>query len=105
MNLTSKQRAYLKGLAADMDPILQIGKSGVSPETVESLDQIFNTHELIKAAVLKNCMEDVRMVADKLSSRTHSDVVHVIGHRIVLYKPFQENPVIVLPRAPKKKDI
>lgn len=96
--MTSKQRSYLKGLAMNIDPVFQIGKSSVTPENVDAILEVFNTHELIKVAVLKNCADDPKEIANRISERTHSQVVQVIGKKLVLYKPFKENPKIVLPR-------
>ena len=97
MTLTSKQRAHLKGLAMKIDPILQVGKGSVTPEFINSIDEAFNTRELIKIAVLKNCMDDPKEIAVLLSERSHSTLVQVIGKKIVLYKPFKE-PKILLPK-------
>ncbi|WP_026487783.1 ribosome assembly RNA-binding protein YhbY [Butyrivibrio sp. XBB1001] len=102
MTLTSKQRAYLKSLASDLEPVFQIGKSSVSPEVTEAITETFNTHELVKITVLKNCLEDVNEVARTVSERTRSELVQVIGRRFVLYKPFKDDPKIVLPKANKK---
>ncbi|MDE7476735.1 MAG: ribosome assembly RNA-binding protein YhbY [Lachnospiraceae bacterium] len=96
--MTSKQRSYLKGLAMNLEPIFQIGKSSVTPENVEAILEVFNTHELIKIAVLKNCIDDPKEIATTISERTHSQVVQVIGKKIVLYKPFKKNPKIILPK-------
>lgn len=96
--MTSKQRSYLKGLAMNIDPVFQIGKSSVTPENVEAISEVFNTHELIKIGVLKNCIDDPKEIANMIAERTHAQVVQVIGKKIVLYKPFKENPKIVLPR-------
>lgn len=95
--MTSKQRAYLKGLAMDTEPIFQIGKSSLTPEITEAVSESFNTRELIKITVLKNCMEEPEKIASMLSERTHSQVVQVIGKKIVLYKENKKNPKIVLP--------
>ena len=84
--MTSKQRAYLKSLASTMDPIFQIGKSSLTPEVIEAVSEAFNTRELFKIAVLKNCMDDPREIAQVVAERTHSQVVQVIGKKIVLYK-------------------
>ena len=82
--MTSKQRAYLKSLAMTMDPILQIGKSSVTPE--------------LTAAVLQNCGDDLRGMAEILAERTRSQVVQVIGRKIVLYKEGKDDKKkIVLP--------
>lgn len=95
--MTSKQRAYLKGLAMNIDPIFQIGKASVTPENVQAIEEAFNTRELIKIAVLKNCFDDPKEIANVIAERTRSQVVQVIGKKIVLYKPDKENPKIVLP--------
>lgn len=97
-NMTSKQRAYLKSLASTMDPIFQIGKGSVTPEVTEAILESFNTRELIKIAVLKNCFDDPKKIAVTIADRTHSQVVQVIGKKIVLYKPDRKNPKIVLPQ-------
>ena len=98
LELTSKQRAHLKSLASTLNPIFQIGKSSLTPEITEAIGEAFHNSELIKVAVLKNCMDDPRQIAEALASRTHSTVVQVIGKKIVLYKPDKEKPKIVLPR-------
>lgn len=101
MTLTSKQRAYLKSLAADLDPVFQIGKATVTPEITDAIAETFNTHELVKVTVLKNCTEEVSNVAIMISERTRSELVQVIGRKFVLYKPFKDNPKIVLPKNKK----
>lgn len=95
--MTSKQRAYLKGLAMNIDPIFQIGKSSLTPEVTEAVNEAFNTRELIKIAVLKNCFDDPKEIAAVLGERTHSQVVQVIGKKIVLYKENKDNKKINLP--------
>ncbi len=97
--MTSKQRSYLKGLAMNIDPVFQIGKSSVTPENVDAISEVFHTHELVKIAVLKNCIDDPKEIANTIAERTHSQVVQVIGRKIVLYKPFKDNPKIILPKA------
>ena len=96
--LTSKQRAYLKGLAMNLEPVFQIGKSSVTPENIEAIAETFNTRELVKIAVLKNCIDDPKEIANVVAERTRSQVVQVIGKKFVLYKPFKENPKIILPK-------
>ena len=95
--MPSKQRAYLKGLAMNIEPVFQIGKSGLTPEVTEAVDEAFNTRELIKLAVLKNCVEDPREIAEMLGERTKSQVVQVIGKKIVLYKESNDHKKINLP--------
>ena len=96
--MTSKQRAFLKGLAMNIDPLFQVGKSSLTTEYTEAIREAFNTRELLKIAVLKNCMDDPKELASVLADRTGSQVVQVIGKKIVLYKPFKE-PKIILPKA------
>ena len=97
MELTSKQRAYLKSLASTMNPVFQVGKSSVTPEITAAVEQCFNNNELIKLNVLKNCDDDVHEIANVLADRTRSTLVQVIGKKIVLYKPFKEKQKIILP--------
>ena len=99
MKLTSKQRAHLKGLAMNIDPIFQVGKSSITPKYVEAIREAFNTRELIKISVLKNCLDDPKEIAQVVAERTGSTVVQVIGKKIVLYKPDKDKPKIVLPLA------
>ena len=98
--MTSKQRAYLKGLAMNMNPILQIGKSSLTPEVTQSAAEALEARELIKIHILKNCADDGKELAAMLAERTHSQVVQVIGKMIVLYKPAKEEKdrKIVLPQ-------
>ncbi len=96
--MTSKQRAYLKSLASNLDPIFQVGKASLTPELTEAIGESFNNNELIKVAVLKNCMDDPRAIAEVVAERTHSQVVQVIGKKIVLYKPNKNKPKIELPK-------
>ena len=89
--MTTKERAYLKGLAANLEPVFQIGKAGLTPEVTEAVRETFNTRELVKLAVLKNCMADPRQIAGFIADRTGSSVVQVIGRKIVLYKESKDH--------------
>lgn len=96
--MTSKQRAYLKSLASNLNPIFQVGKSSLTPELTEAIGEAFNNSELIKVAVLKNCEDDPGEIARMVAERTRSQLVQVIGKKFVLYKPDRNHPKIVLPR-------
>lgn len=96
--MTSKQRAYLKGLAMNIEPVLQVGKASLTPELVEAVSEAFNTRELIKLSVLKNCTDDPNELARMIAERTRSQVVQVIGKKIVLYKESKEHKKIELPK-------
>lgn len=97
--MNSKQRAYLRKLSATIDPIFQIGKSSVTPELTAAVDEALEARELIKITVLKNCFDDCRALAETLADRTNADVVHVIGRKIVLYRPARDEKKrkIILP--------
>ena len=98
MVMTSKQRAYLKGLAMDLEATFQIGKASLTPEFVETITEGFNKKELLKVSVLKNCADDPREIAEMLAERTRSQVVQVIGKKIVLYKDNKDHKKIELPK-------
>lgn len=102
--MTTKQRAYLKGLAMKMDPIYQVGKSSITPELTKGLDEALEARELIKVSVLNNCMDDPREIAAVVAERTRSEVVQVIGKKIVLYRESKENKKIELPKAKKVRE-
>ena len=92
--MNSKQRAYLRKLAQTMEPILHIGKSSITPEFTKAIDEALEARELIKINVLKNCFDDVKELANVLADRTQSEVVHVMGRKIVLYRESKDNPKI-----------
>ena len=102
--LTSKQRAYLKSLAMDLDPIILLGKACLTTENERNVDEALAKRELIKVGVLKNCDDDPREIAETLAEHTRSEVVQVIGKKIVLYRQGKDkNRKIELPKARKKQ--
>lgn len=84
--MTSKERAKLKGLAMNIDTIFNIGKSSLTPEVTEAVSEALEKRELVKIGILKNCIDDPNEIARVLAERTKSEVVQVIGKKIVLYK-------------------
>ena len=84
--LHSKQRAALRAMANNLEPVAQVGKQGATPEQVKSLDEALEARELIKVAVLKNCAQAPKDVAETLAGRTRAEVVQVIGNKFVLYR-------------------
>ena len=98
MELTSKQRAYLGSEASTLNPIFQIGKSSLTPELIMALDKALEKRELIKISVLKNCADDPREIAGIIAERTRSDVVKVIGKKIILFRQAKKNTKFELPR-------
>lgn len=99
--LTSKQRAYLRGIANSIDTILMVGKGSITDQVVKQAEDALYAREIIKGKVLENCEINSRQVADILSEKLDCAVVQVIGSKFVLYKPNPDEPVIKLPRANK----
>lgn len=95
--MTSKQRAYLKSLAMNLDPVINVGKSSLTPEVTEAVNEALTKRELVKIGVLKNCIDDPREIAAAIAERTQSEVVQVIGKKIVLYKRPKKDAKIILP--------
>lgn len=96
--MTSKQRAYLKKLASTMDPIFQVGKSGITPEMTQAVSEALEARELIKLHVLKNNFDEPKELAQTLAERTRAQVVQVIGRKIILYRESKDNKKILLPQ-------
>ena len=96
--ITNKQKAYLKGLANGLSSIFQIGKDGVTPNVINTIDDALKAHELIKINVLKTSPQEMQEVAIEISAHTHCEVVQIIGRVIVLYRKNKEKQRIVLPK-------
>ena len=101
--MTSKQRAYLKSLASKEDPVVQIGKEGLTPENTAAMQEALTARELIKVGVLQNCFDDIPEMAATAAERTRSQLVQVIGRKFVIYKEGKDDKKkIILPPASKK---
>jgi RNA-binding protein len=96
--ITGKQRSYLRSLANNIQPIFQVGKSGISDNMIKQFSDALEARELVKATVLKNADCETKIVAEEIAESTQSEVVQVIGSKFVLYKPSEKNAVIELPR-------
>ena len=84
--LSSKQRAYLRGLANSIDTILMVGKSGMSPEIIKQADDALKARELIKAKVLETSDISPKEAANIIANKVNADVVQVIGTKFILYR-------------------
>ena len=84
--LTSKQRAKLRSMAQSYEPIFYIGKSGLSDEIINQLENAINARELIKLGVQENCEYSAREAADIIAPKLGADVVAVIGRKFVLWR-------------------
>lgn len=97
MNLTGKQRKYLRGLAHGLDPVVIVGVKGVSASVVRQVDQALTDHELIKVRIGNECPVDEDEAGRMLALHTECEVAGSIGHVLILYRPRAENPSIRLP--------
>lgn len=92
--LTSKQRAYLRSIAAEYETIFQIGKSGVTETLCKEIGEALRKRELIKLRVLDNSGWTAKEAAEAIAEQTEADVVQVIGSRFVLFRRNPKEPVI-----------
>jgi len=96
--LTSKQRAHLRSLAHHLKPVVHVGSDGVTDALLKTVEEAFNTRELLKVKVLEGAPQGPRETADRIVAALEG--VHVpqtIGRTVVLYRPHPEEPEIVLP--------
>ena len=89
--MTSKQRAYLRGLANTIEPIFQIGKTGISENLIKQLDDALEARELIKISVLETAPDTAKDLSNEIAEQTNSIVVQVIGSKITLFRQKKEN--------------
>lgn len=101
--LTSKQRAYLRGLAAKEDTILYIGKDDITENVIQQAKDALKARELVKGKVQENSMLSPREACDRLCAECKADGVQVIGSKFAMYKRNEQEPKIELPKAAKKK--
>ena len=92
--LTGKQKSFLRSMGMTMDPVVMIGKEGVTPTVVQSAAEVIKKRELIKVRVLQNCMEEPKDAITTLAERTDANLVQVIGHNGLLFKRNFDKPKI-----------
>lgn len=94
--LSGKQKRFLRSMTQTMNATFQVGKDGVSKNMIIAISDGLEAHELLKIKVLDNCMQDLNAVALDLSAGTKSEIVQIIGHTIILYRP-SKKALIKLP--------
>ena len=94
MELTSKQRAQLRGIAAGEDTIIHIGKDGISENLIKQVNDALEARELVKGRVLENSLYTAREAAEELKVPTRSEVVQVIGSKFVIYRKARKDSKI-----------
>lgn len=96
--MTSKERAYLRGLANTIEPIFQVGKAGVSDVLLEQLNNAIEARELIKISVLETAPKNTKELAEEIALGTNSIVVQTVGNKITLFRQKKKNSKIALPK-------
>ncbi len=96
--MTSKQRAYLKSLASNIDTIFQIGKGGIEENFIKQVDSALEAREIIKIKALETYLEGPMAAGIELAEATGAELVQVIGMKIVLYRESKKNKKIILPK-------
>lgn len=84
--ITTKQRAYLRGLGNALEPVMQIGKEGIGENSLEAISSLLEARELVKIKVLKNCDERARQVCDKVCKQLGAEAIQVIGANFIIYR-------------------
>lgn len=97
MELRGKQKRFLRAMGVNMDPVLTIGKDGISDNLLRQADGVLEARELIKGRVLNTSPEGPQETAEAIAEATGADLVQVVGRNFLLYRPNSEKPVIVLP--------
>lgn len=96
--MTSKQHAYLRSLANNIDAIFQVGKNGISDNFINQINDALEARELIKISVLETAPEEILEIANILANSTRSEIVQTMGSKITLYRARKKNSKIILPK-------
>ncbi|MBC8590811.1 ribosome assembly RNA-binding protein YhbY [Wansuia hejianensis] len=96
--ITGKQRSYLKALANNLEPVLQVGKNGLTESFIKQVEDDLEANELIKVKVLKNSFLDAKEIAGDLAQEVEAEFVQSIGNKFVLYRESKDNKKIELPK-------
>lgn len=97
--LTGKQRGFLRSMSNKLEPIVLVGKDGITPEVTDSLDKALEARELVKIKALNNSPIDIKEATGVLMERTQSEVVQVIGNKAVFYRESKNKKKIELPES------
>lgn len=96
--LTGKERSYLKAKAHKIDPIFQLGKSGLTENFLKQVDEALEARELIKIKVLQNCELNPTNTANEIVKELNAEFVQSIGSKFVIYRESKKNKKIELPK-------
>ena len=98
MKLTNNQKKYLRSMAHDLKPFVMIGQHGLSDSVVNELESTLLKHELLKIKLRVSDRKEKQQIVDKIILLSKAVLVQVIGGVLVIYRPFEDNPIIILPR-------
>ena len=98
MKLTNNQKKYLRSMAHDLKPFVMIGQHGLSDSVVNELKSTLLKHELLKIKLRVSDRKEKQQIVDKIILLSKAVLVQVIGGVLVIYRPFEDNPNIILPR-------
>lgn len=98
MKLTNNQKKYLRSLAHDLKPVVMVGQHGLSDAVLAELKSSMAIHELLKIKVRAENREEKQQIIEKIAAFSEAAIVQVIGGVLVIYRPFDEDSVIILPR-------
>ena len=99
MELTGKQKRYLRGQGHRIKPVVRIGKQGLAPALLGQVEECLLAHELIKVKVLEGCPMDKHACASMIVDATGAQLAQTVGHTLLLYRPHPERPNLELPPA------
>ena len=99
MKLTNNQKKYLRSLAHDLKPFVMIGQNGLSESVLAEINTTMLKHELIKIKLRLDNRKEKQQILEKIIEFSHAELVQVIGGVLVIYRPFEDNPDIILPRT------
>ena len=94
MKLSSKQRAFLKKKGNRLDAIVRVGKDGVTDNLIKSLSDSLTAREFVKVKILENCEDDKRDIAEELTKKTESELVHILGRTLLIFRENPKKPII-----------
>jgi len=95
--ITSKQRAYLRGLANSLEPIFQIGKGGINENLIHQLDEVLEKRELIKVHILESALLETKVTCSQIAEQIGAEPIQAIGSKFVLYRESEDHKTIELP--------
>jgi RNA-binding protein len=97
--LTGKQRRHLRSLGHHLEPLVQVGKQGLTDGIVAAVDQALADHELVKVRLGTECPDDRNDVAERLGPAVKGEVAQLLGRTILIYRRNPKDPKVQLPKG------